>query len=191
MSMNPPRPRRYAEQTHVEAKQSRVEIEALLKRAGAIDITWPEEFEGKALVYFKPERRPIRIAVPLPRKPEPPAPVSRRSWAADYYQAVHRRYERAEKSYQQQVRQRWRGLLLLIKAKFEAIASGLEPVDVAFLPYLELPEAATSVSGSCPRSPTPCAKVACPTVSCSGRASLRVRGNRDDRDHLARHPRRG
>jgi hypothetical protein len=139
MSMNPPRPRRYAEQTHVEAKQSRVEIEALLKRAGAIDITWPEEFEGKALVYFKPERRPIRIAVPLPRKPEPPAPVSRRSWAADYDQAVHRRYERAEKSYQQQVRQRWRGLLLLIKAKFEAIASGLEPVDVAFLPYLELP----------------------------------------------------
>jgi hypothetical protein len=43
----------------------------------------------------------------------------------------------------QAIRQRWRALLLVIKAKLEAVQGGITEFDAEFLPHIVLPDGQT------------------------------------------------
>lgn len=112
---------RYAAGTEVSSDRSRSEIERTLRRYGASAFAYA--WEGAvAQIAFKLADRQIRFRLPLPDPGSAeftltPAKRTRRS------------PEAAEAAYEQAVRQRWRALSLVIKAKLEAVESGISTVE--------------------------------------------------------------
>lgn len=119
---------RYAQNTSVPADRSRAEIDRVLSRYGACGFgySWErrsvvivpkplhgpqmEERDFAAIVFQFKERR-VRLDVPMPTARE--AGTTQRAEA--------------------QSRQRWRALLLVIKAKLEAVESGISTLEQEFL----------------------------------------------------------
>jgi hypothetical protein len=73
--------------------------------------------------------RRIRLQLPSPDDPE---------FTHTPAQGWQREPAKARQLWEQAVRQRWRALLLMVKAKLEAIASGIVTWDEEFLPYTVL-----------------------------------------------------
>src|SRR5688500_1223649 len=112
----------YAENTTVPVAKSRHEIETLLQKNGATQyITAVDWGESRAVVRFKMNNRIIRFDVPLPVAP-----------AGRVTQLLKTRYDR-------QLRQRWRALLLVLKAKLEAIESDISSFDEEFMAHIVVP----------------------------------------------------
>jgi hypothetical protein len=107
---------RFAAQTHVGVDQTRVEIERTLSRYGATAFGYITQ-QGKAIIAFEATKRHIKITVPLPVGED-------------------------EKT-KQQARQRWRALLLVIKAKLESVESGIETLEEAFYANIVMPDGRT------------------------------------------------
>jgi len=132
----------YARETAVSAERSRAEIEATLKRYGASAfgyLTRPD----RAAVEFQMNGKRIRFIVPLP---EP----------ADYAMTEGRRPRRRtpgqlQVAVEQAVRQRWRALNLVIKAKLEAVASNITTLEQEFLAHIVLPNGQTAGELMLPR----------------------------------------
>lgn len=125
---------RYAEQTQVSSDRSRAEIERILRRynATAFAYGWAER---SATIGFTVAGRSVRIELPLPDPDE-----------RDFRQTPtgRRRSDAArEDAYEQAVRQRWRALVLIIKAKLEAVAAGISTVEREFLADVLLPDGST------------------------------------------------
>jgi hypothetical protein len=116
----------YAAVTKVPANQTRVEIERTLTRYGATGFAYGSEI-GRAMIGFQTKDRRIRFLLPL-------APSERMS----------------EKQADQFVRSRWRALLLSIKAKLEAVESGIESFDEAFMSHIVMPNGQTMAEHSLP-----------------------------------------
>lgn len=97
--------RRYAEDTTVEASDTRREIEALLSKHGADQFLsgWDTQNQ-QALVGFRIQNRQVRILLPVPKKASA-----------------------------QQERRLWRALLLVLKAKLVAVADGISTIEKEFL----------------------------------------------------------
>lgn len=127
--------RRYAEETTVTSEKSRGEIERTLSRYGADQFFYG--WEGpQAVVGFRAHGRIIRFRLPLP---------DRR--AKEFTHTPTHRFERspaqAEAAYDQAVRQRWRALALVIKAKLEAVTSGIVTFEDEFLAQILMPDGST------------------------------------------------
>lgn len=122
---------RYAEETRVPADRSRDEIEKTLIRYGATGFGYqwekrevainPVPTHGPrteqrmfAMIIFDFKDRRIRLALPMPTERE----VGTVSKA------------------EQATRQRWRALLLVIKAKLEAVESGISTLEQEFLAHV-------------------------------------------------------
>lgn len=126
---------RYAESTGVSSEQSRAEIERTLRRydATAFGYGWDADC---ATIMFEIAGRRMRFLLPLPD------PNDRR-----FTHTESRRLERSqsakEQAYEQAVRQSWRALALVIKAKLEAVAAGITTVEEEFLAHIVLPNGAT------------------------------------------------
>lgn len=120
--------RRYAQNTSVPVDRSRAEIERVLVRYGAsgfgyswerreVAVTPPKVYGPKteirefAMIGFKLKATQIRLDVPMPTEREAGSVA---------------RLEAAQ-------RQRWRALLLVIKAKLEAVESGIGTLESEFL----------------------------------------------------------
>jgi hypothetical protein len=121
---------RYAERTEVSSDRSRAEIEKTLRRYGASQFAYGWDRTG-AVIGFTMEGRQVRFVLPLPDPADAeftrtPTGRSRSGSAADT------EYERA-------VRQRWRALSLVVKAKLEAVAAGIAIFEDEFLAYTVLP----------------------------------------------------
>jgi hypothetical protein len=104
--------RKFAAKTRVPVEQSKLEVERLLTRNGATSIVtgWTTE---AARILFEAKGRRVRFeldVLPLGNKRD-----------------------------EQENRRRWRALLLVIKAKFEAIASGITEFDEEFLAHIVVP----------------------------------------------------
>lgn len=126
----------YAKQTTVDANQSRSEIERTLERYGATSFAYSKN-ETQAVIIFDMNERRVRFNLPLPARSEFMQTETGRS----------RKSQTAiEDAYQQSVRQRWRALALVIKAKLESIESGIETFDEAFMPHILLPGGRETVS---------------------------------------------
>lgn len=126
---------RFAADTSVPADRSRAEIERLLARYGAGRFLYGWE-EDRALIGFTMHSRQVRFVLPLPDRTAPEfrrTPTGKpRSTAA------------AEAAYEQAVRQRWRALALVIKAKLEAVESGITEFEDEFLAHIVLPDGRTA-----------------------------------------------
>lgn len=113
----------YAENTEVAVEKSIGEIVTLVKKAGAQRIAQAETPEGLAIQFFLAGRM-IRFRVNMP----PIADMPTRDGRGAALTAKAREAKLAQRH-----RQRARGLLLVIKAKLESVASGIETLDEAFL----------------------------------------------------------
>ncbi|MEA2994346.1 MAG: hypothetical protein QOD40_3266 [Alphaproteobacteria bacterium] len=107
----------YASKTKVPVDQTRNEIERTLKRYGADRFAYFSESD-RAIIVFEANERRIRFDLPLP---------------------LETRGGRDE----QLARQRWRALLLCIKAKLESVESGIETFEDAFLAHVVMPDGQT------------------------------------------------
>ncbi len=123
----------YAAATEVTSSRSRDEIERTLQRYGADEFPcgWKE---ADAIVGFRMQGRQIRFILPLPARSakEFTEYTSRgKLWA--------RTNDAALKLYEQAVRHRWRALALVIKAKLEAVESGISIFEDEFMANIVLP----------------------------------------------------
>src|SRR5580700_3227660 len=125
---------RYAASTEVSSDRSRSEIERTLRRYGATAFAYG--WEGNmAQIGFKLASRQIKFRLPLPD------PASREFTLTPT--GRDRSASAAEEAYEQAVRQRWRALALVIKAKLEAVEAGISTVENEFLANIALPDGRT------------------------------------------------
>jgi hypothetical protein len=123
----------YASKTSVPVAKTKGEIEAIVERYGASQFAsgWDEE---KAKIGFRMAGRQIAFILPMPDK---------RARAYTHYSS--RGYEKArtadaaQREWEQACRQRWRALLLVIKAKLEAVETGISTLENEFLANIVLP----------------------------------------------------
>lgn len=109
---------RFASKTRVAAEQTRNEIERTLTKYGATSFAFYSE-KGRAMIAFEASKRRILFELPLPND------IKDQSRLA------------------QAVRQRWRALLLVIKAKLEAVESKITTFEDEFMAHIVLPDGKT------------------------------------------------
>lgn len=126
---------KYAESTEVSSDRSRAEIEKTLARYGASKFMYGWE-EEKAVIGFVMSGRQIKFVLTLPDR-------SSRDITHTPERGTLRSKEQQERVYEQTVRQRWRALALLIKAKLEAIEDGISVFESEFLNKTVLPNGMT------------------------------------------------
>lgn len=108
----------YADRTAVPVSQSRMEIEKLLDRSKAKQFGTAVDYDLRtARVQFRLHDRVVRFTISLPD----PKKLGNGT-----------RLEQAE-------RQRWRALLLVIKAKLESVENHIESFEEAFLANIVMP----------------------------------------------------
>lgn len=125
---------KYAANTDVSSDRSRAEIEKTLNRYGARQFMYGWD-ESRAIVGFAIHNRQVRFELPMPDRDDKEftrTPTGR-----------PRVKSQVEQAYEQAVKQRWRSLALVIKAKLEAVASGIVTFDAEFLAHLVLPNGVT------------------------------------------------
>jgi hypothetical protein len=124
---------RYAAQTSVSVERSKVEVERTLTRYGATEFAsgWKD---GKAAVMFRMHDRAVRFILPLP---------DRMQFTHDG-RGAKRNNDRQVAAFEQACRQKWRALSLAIKAKLEAVESGITTFESEFLAHIVLPGGATA-----------------------------------------------
>lgn len=123
---------RYAAQTSVDSSTSRAEIERTLTRYGADRFIYGWE-EERAVVGFTMKDRQVRFYLPLPDR-------NSRKFTHTEHQGKLRSPASQAKAYEQAVRQRWRALALVIKAKLEAVESGITEFEDEFMAHITLPD---------------------------------------------------
>jgi hypothetical protein len=104
---------RYASRTRVPVDRTRQQIEAELRRYGADQFISGWE-HGRAMLGFRIKDRQVRFELPLPKEVD-----------------------------HQDSRARWRALLLVIKAKLEAVESKITTFETEFLAHIVLPNNTT------------------------------------------------
>lgn len=121
----------FAETTSVPVEKSKAEIERLLAKYGASRFMagWDPD---RAVIGFEMRGRGIRMSLPLPKRDDPAFKKGRYGWdtAPDSTQ---------QKRFEQEQRRRWRALLLVIKAKLEAVESGIVTFDDEWLAHFVMP----------------------------------------------------
>jgi hypothetical protein len=105
----------YAYKTKVPVVQTRNEIQAILKKYGADRFMYFEE-ANRATIVFEANERRIRFDLPLHGDKKEDAPPNRRMW---------------------------RALKLCVQAKLEAVESGIESFEEAFLAHVVMPDGKT------------------------------------------------
>lgn len=120
----------YAARTSVPTTQSREEIERTLSRYGASKFMYGWDHEAAVIAFFAHERY-IRFKLPMP---------DRDSREFTHHARGRRTDESAERQYEQATRQRWRALLLVVKAKLEAVETGITDFEDEFLAYVVMPD---------------------------------------------------
>ena len=125
----------YARNTTVSAMRTRNEIEETLERYGADGFAYAAQ-GNLATVIFAMANRRIRFVLELP-DPE--------DFRYTNHSPPRERSERAQReAHDQACRQRWRALLLVIKAKLEAVTAGTSTIETEFLANIVLPDNTTA-----------------------------------------------
>ncbi len=125
---------RYAAQTSVNSDRSRAEIEKTLTRYGAGQFLYAWK-PGMAVVGFTMNERQVKFLLPLPSSEDPEI--------CETPTGKIRSDNAIEQAFEQAVRQRWRALALVIKAKLEAVESGITEFEDEFMAHIVLPDGST------------------------------------------------
>ena len=117
----------YASNTSVPTERSKAEIERMLTRYGAsrFGAGWDET---GATILFEVHGRRVRFHLPLP---DPNA----REYTHTPGRGSRRSTEDARQAWEQGCRARWRALVLIVKAKLEAVESGVTTFEDEFLAH--------------------------------------------------------
>lgn len=126
---------RYAERTSVSAAKSRAEIEDVLLRYGAAGFGYMTQGD-RAMVEFATEDRRVRFVVLLP---DPQDEQFRMTPARRRVRTPEQRHA----AWEQACRQRWRALALVVKAKLEAVETGITTFEEEFLAHIVMPDGRT------------------------------------------------
>jgi hypothetical protein len=124
----------FAAKTKVSQERSQEEIRRVVKKYGAKSFGSFED-GNKAVVLFETQDRRVRFTLILPRFEDDRFTYDRRGRI--------RIPSQSDVLWQQACRQRWRALLLAIKAKLESVEAGIESFDEAFLSHIVLPDGET------------------------------------------------
>ena len=127
----------YATTTRVAVENSRAELERLLSRHHCMKFaTGVDHEEHRATVQFHTHNRIVKFDVALP---DPKDPKYRKIKG----QYLQRTQAGVEKLVEQETRTRWRALLLVVRAKLEAVESGIATFEDEFLAHVMLPNQET------------------------------------------------
>lgn len=121
----------YAASTGVSSEASRGEIERTLTRYGATSFMYAWQ-DDRALVGFAANGRQVRFVLPLPSRTD-------KEFTHTPARGTRRSDSEAAKAYEQAVKQRWRALALVIKAKLEAVEAGIVSFEEEFGMHMVLP----------------------------------------------------
>jgi hypothetical protein len=124
---------KYAKDTEVSVERSKIEIEKLLRRYGATSFVSGWE-ATRAAIRFDLRGKRIKFVLPLPDR--------------DHYRQTEtgrNRFDEGtiERAWEQGCRSRWRALALVLKAKLEAVDSGISLLEEEFLSWVEMPNGKT------------------------------------------------
>jgi len=125
---------RFAANTEVSVTKSRAEIEHMIVRYGATSTAFVNG-EGRSMIMFEAQGRRIAFNLPLPKKTERQFTHNKRGWL--------RTPEQCLEAWEQSCRQKWRALTLVIKAKLEAVESGITSFEDEFLAHIVMPDGIT------------------------------------------------
>lgn len=119
---------RFAKDTSVSVERTKGEIERIIQQYGATGFA--TGWRGtQASIQFEMNDRRVRFALPLPDR-------TAREFTHTPGKNLKRHPIDVAKHWEQACRQRWRALLLAIKAKLEAVECGIVTFDEEFMPYL-------------------------------------------------------
>jgi hypothetical protein len=125
-------PGKFARETNVSTESSRAEIERTLRKYGATDMAYMSG-QRTAAFMFKLNERTVRFVMEMP---DPSA--------AEFWRTPGRKLDRsvdaASKAWEQACRQKWRALALAIKAKLEAVESGIACFEDEFMAHIVMPD---------------------------------------------------
>ena len=122
----------YAAQTRVPISKTKADIEDLLAKHGATGFGYVTE-GNRALVAFNMSGPRVQLMLMIP--------------SIDEYALTPRNSRRPaaaqQSAWEQACRQRWRALLLIIRAKLEAVESSITTLESEFLANIVLPDGVT------------------------------------------------
>lgn len=124
----------YADKTTVSTEKSRAEIERTLQRYQADQFMYGWDAD-RAVIGFRMVGRQIRFLLPMPNKSDRDfthTPTGKK-----------RTEDGAYKEWEQACRQKWRALSLVIKAKLEAVDTGIAIFEDEFMANIVLPNGKT------------------------------------------------
>lgn len=117
----------YASNTSVPIDRSQGEIKKTLTKYGATAFAFAENID-KAMVQFEMSGKRIKFLLPLPV----------------YMKAKDKKnYLLSQKQIDQNIRSKWRALLLAIKAKLECVEAGITTLEQEFMAHILLPNGQT------------------------------------------------
>lgn len=126
---------RFAQNTDVSVEKSRAEIEKLITRYGATSTAFMNR-PGLAMIAFEAKDRRVVFELPLPDISE-----KRFDWSPGGRKRLAP--EARVAAWEQACRQKWRALALVIKAKLEAVESGITSFEDEFLAHIMMPDGLT------------------------------------------------
>lgn len=132
---------RYAEGTEVPVERSRAEIERIITRfkADAFQFT-SDRSKGYSAILFRSHNRHVKFVVALPTDKD--LPPRRRS------------QNELQNALDAEERRRWRCLVLVLKAKLEAVKTGIATFEGEFLAHVLLPDGRTMAEWAAPQLET-------------------------------------
>lgn len=128
----------YAEGTEVSVERTKAEIEKVLTKYGADQyLSGWDTGDSAAFVAFRAHGKHIKFRLELPHKDD-------KAFKFTPHRRYIRRPDEAIKAWEQACRARWRSLLIVIKAKLEAVNAGITVFEDEFLAQIVLPDGQTA-----------------------------------------------
>lgn len=121
----------YAAETVVPVERTQQEIKKCLAKYGAAGFVFGEKPDA-AMIMFEMKNRKVKFLLPLPALQKPC-----RSW--EEKKGLYYKQEKVD----QELRRRWRCLLLSIKSKLECVETGITTFEQEFMAHVVLPSGVT------------------------------------------------
>lgn len=139
---------RYAKDTGVSVERTKAELETIITKYGADSFaTMNSTSKGIAAIMFELHERRVVFELPLPKLVDFATTSYEVKASRDGRRAHTKTTEHSaakqRKLWEQACRQRWRALALAVKAKLEAVASGITSFEEEFLAHIMLPNGST------------------------------------------------
>jgi hypothetical protein len=119
----------YAKNTSVSIESSQREVQKILRKYGADRFGFMED-HTTAYLMFSFSNLQIQISVNIP---------SREGFEKTETGRI-RKNSQIDQAHEQAVRQRWRALVLTVKAKLEAVETGISTIEKEFMAFVMMPD---------------------------------------------------